>query len=330
MTIERNLTVVNEPGPMSLPNEQNFTSDMKAIIAFQAIVHQNMVQGHDYGVIPGTKKPTLLKPGAEKIVKLLGLSDTYEVIEQVEDWNKPFFHFMVKCKLISAKHNIVVSEGLGECNSMESKYRWRWVYDNEVPAHLDKTKLVKQEKTNFRTKGKYWIFRVDNEDIYSQVNTILKMAKKRGLVDAALSVGRLSDLFTQDLEDMAPSTVQDPEEDHPRVESQPVSKVQPTSSTTPAPERSSPTMTVNSPSPASQTAPETSIDEKWGYINAQWIKDNLPKAKWTDKTAASWLRSKNTQLIGTTLKEIVTSLLKTEAEAFVNEINSRIQMNSGV
>ena len=46
------------------------------------------------------------------------------------------------------------------------------------------------------------VYRLDNEDIYSQVNTILKMAKKRALVDAALSAGRLSQVFTQDIEDM--------------------------------------------------------------------------------------------------------------------------------
>jgi hypothetical protein len=44
-------------------------------------------------------------------------------------------------------------------------------------------------------------YQVTNPDVFDQVNTILKMAKKRALVDAALSAGRLSDLFTQDLED---------------------------------------------------------------------------------------------------------------------------------
>jgi len=34
-------------------------------------------------------------------------------------------------------------------------------------------------------------------------NTLLKMAKKRALVDATLSATRSSDLFTQDIEDMA-------------------------------------------------------------------------------------------------------------------------------
>ena len=42
-----------------------------------------------------------------------------------------------------------------------------------------------------------------NDDPADQVNTVLKMAKKRALVDAALSVGSLSDLFTQDIETVA-------------------------------------------------------------------------------------------------------------------------------
>jgi hypothetical protein len=99
----------------------------------------------------------------------------------------------------------IVSEGLGECNSMESKYRWRWAWPNDVSEeqrqHL---RTVPGRAREINTKrGKAWQYRLDNEDIYSQVNTILKMAKKRALVDAALSAGRLSDLFTQDIEDFA-------------------------------------------------------------------------------------------------------------------------------
>ena len=40
------------------------------------------------------------------------------------------------------------------------------------------------------------------QDPFSVDNTVLKMAKKRALVDAALLVGSLSDIFTQDIEDM--------------------------------------------------------------------------------------------------------------------------------
>ncbi|KKK67335.1 hypothetical protein LCGC14_2955110, partial [marine sediment metagenome] len=45
--------------------------------------------------------------------------------------------------------------------------------------------------------------RVENDDPYTLVNTLLKMAKKRALVDAVLSATRSSGLFTQDVEDFA-------------------------------------------------------------------------------------------------------------------------------
>jgi len=187
---------------LTLPDEGQFKRDIQAINRFQQVVHSTMINGLDYGVIPGTQKPTLLKPGAEKIAKLLGLSDQYEIMDKSENWQEPpFFRYLIKCKLIHVASGALISEGLGECNSMESKYRWRWVGERDLPLGTDKSKLISQERRS-KTGGHWTVYRLDNEDIYSQVNTILKMAKKRALVDAALSAGRLSDVFTQDIEDM--------------------------------------------------------------------------------------------------------------------------------
>jgi hypothetical protein len=186
-----------------LPSEEDLKKELYAIGIFQALVRANLKEGVDYGVIPGTKKPSLLKPGAEKTTKLLGLADTYEVMQRVENWDKPFFNYEVKCTLIQIGTGTVISEGLGSCNSWESKYRYRWVFPDDVPQSIDKAKLVKKTGKRRDGKGTYVQYRLDNEDIYSQVNTLLKMAEKRALVDAALHAGRLSDLFTQDIEDGA-------------------------------------------------------------------------------------------------------------------------------
>jgi hypothetical protein len=195
-----------EPELMALPTEEQFKRDLLAINKFQQVAHANMVEGHDFGVIPGTKKPTLLKPGAEKIAKLLGLADSYEILDRQEDWERGFFRYLIKCSLTTMS-GVIVSEGVGECNSKESKYRWRWVFYNDLPDNLkgedkkvDRAKLTMRYITTSRGKSPQWRF--DNDDIFSQVNTILKMAKKRALVDAALSAGRLSEVFTQDIEDM--------------------------------------------------------------------------------------------------------------------------------
>jgi hypothetical protein len=48
-----------------------------------------------------------------------------------------------------------------------------------------------------------YLYRVPNEDIFDQWNTILKLAKKRALIDAGKSGANLSEFFTADLEDNA-------------------------------------------------------------------------------------------------------------------------------
>ena len=137
-----------------------------AIQEWQTMAKQNLVAGHDYGEsYRGSGKPCLLKPGAEKILMLLGLSSEYEIIERIQDYEKGFFAYTIRC--ILKKNGQIITQGLGHCNSQEKKYT------------------------------------SDKQDVYMLGNTCLKMAKKRAQVDATLTVGSLSDIFTQDLEDMA-------------------------------------------------------------------------------------------------------------------------------
>ena len=123
-----------------------------------------LVSGVDYGIIPRCTKPSLLKPGAEKIMNYLGLIARVEIGNRVEDYaNDGFFCYTCKVSLIDY-NGVIKGEGLGICNSKEPKY-------------------------------------VKNSG-FSVMNTVLKMAKKRALVDAVLNVACLSARFTQDVEDM--------------------------------------------------------------------------------------------------------------------------------
>ena len=221
MTEEQKGTIAiqEENNALALPKPEVFKGKLQAINQFQQIVHSNLIPEADYGVIPGTTKPTLLKPGAEKIAKLLNLADEYEIIDRQEDWQKGFFRYLIKCKLRHIGSSVVVAEGMGECNSMESRYRWREA--KRICPLCGAETIIKSKRefgggwicfTKMGGCGAKWadgasevegqkIGRVENEDIFSQVNTILKLSKKRALVDAALSAGRLSNVFTQDLED---------------------------------------------------------------------------------------------------------------------------------
>ncbi len=199
-----------------MPN--NVMAKIEAVRDFQSIVKTHLVERYDYGTIPGTGKPTLLKAGAEKIVTLFGARPHFTVVEKIEMWDsdKPIFYYHYKCEIIHVETGSIIGEGEGSCNSKEDKYAYRNVFFKDLPAHLktpDGKKALPTVPVKWKSKkagGSYPVFRLDNTEIFSIVNTIQKMAQKRAMVAAALVLGRLSDLFTQDMEDIA-QVVAEPE-----------------------------------------------------------------------------------------------------------------------
>lgn len=130
-------------------------------------------RGTDFDVIPGTKQPSLLKSGAEKIVSAYGLFVHYSIESKIEELNaietdkgfKPLFFYNVRCDLVKVANNgteYVFSTGYGSANTSEKRNGWNSPWDS--------------------------------------ANSTLKMAQKRALVQAALSVSGLSSLFSQDIE----------------------------------------------------------------------------------------------------------------------------------
>ncbi|MGH2545017.1 MAG: hypothetical protein ACRDIB_19665, partial [Ardenticatenaceae bacterium] len=111
---------------MPVMDHESVRERYNAVVTFaQSAMKENI----DYGLIPGTGKRTLLKPGAEKLTTLFGLSPTFEVIEKAEDWmgeehgGEPFFYYWYRCRLY--RNDLLVAEGDGSCNSWEKKYRYR-------------------------------------------------------------------------------------------------------------------------------------------------------------------------------------------------------------
>ncbi|SPF37308.1 hypothetical protein SBA4_20031 [Candidatus Sulfopaludibacter sp. SbA4] len=107
-----------------------------------------MVRDQDFGEIPGTNKPTLLKPGAEKLCNFFGLEPEFTPIVEDIDWTgaqhggEVFCYARYRCRLL--REGRVVGVGEGSCNSWEAKYRYRWVAEEQVPEHLDRTYLPKR------------------------------------------------------------------------------------------------------------------------------------------------------------------------------------------
>ena len=129
----------------------------------ETIVAKYLKAGRDYDRLPNTAKPTLLKSGAEILADVFGFRTTAKVINRIENYDKQFVLYEV-CVAIINKDGNVVAEGLGSCNSRERKYL----------------------KTDFATN----------------LNTMLKIAKKRAYVDAILTATHSSKIFSQDIEDI--------------------------------------------------------------------------------------------------------------------------------
>ena len=198
-----------------------------AIVRQQALtdfVSKIMHENTDFGTIPGTDKPTLLKPGAEKLTTFFGLSKRFVLVERTEDWTganhsgEPFFYYLYRCQLYG-RNNTLIAEADGSASSWESKYRYR--NSERVCPQCGKAAIIKGKAEYgggwlcFNRKGgcgakfadkdkqitEQITGKVPNPDPADTVNTILKMSQKRALIAATLLAVNASEFFTQDMED---------------------------------------------------------------------------------------------------------------------------------
>jgi hypothetical protein len=188
------------------------------------VAQELMQEGIDYGVIPGTAKPTLLKPGAEKLCHAFSLAPSFEILHSIVDFTgettggEPLFFYQIKCLL--RRGGELIAEGTGSCNSWEKKYRWREA--KLLCPQCGKATVIKG-KAEYGGGWLCWAKKggcgakyqanepaiveqdqgqIPNPDIFDVVNTVEKMAAKRALVAATLIAAGASELYTQDTEDM--------------------------------------------------------------------------------------------------------------------------------
>jgi hypothetical protein len=195
-----------------------------------AFVKAQLVEDRDWGKIEGINKPTLLKPGAEKLLNFFGYNCEFVPVSVVEDWGgqehggEPFFFYRYRC-IVRARGGVVVGEGIGSCNSWEKKYRYRKA-DRTCP-NCHQPAIIKGKEQY----GGGWVcygkkggcgskFPDGDVSIEGQatglvlnpnpadvVNTIDKMGQKRSLIAGTLISVNASEFFTQDVEDMDRGTI---------------------------------------------------------------------------------------------------------------------------
>jgi hypothetical protein len=167
---------------------------------------ERLKEGVHYGVIPGTQKPTLYKPGAEALLSGMGLrSETGNESPPVVDFTgkdhngEPFIMYDRYCR-IYRQTGPTVNDRIEVANLGGGG----WVCFKKKDGCGAKFRDGDSEIES-QSAGK-----VANEDVAELQNTIKKMADKRALIAATLVATGCSDIFTQDIEDMPASFTSQP------------------------------------------------------------------------------------------------------------------------
>ena len=110
-----NAVVVQDAGlPMALSEAKN---QLKFI---EDVSRDILTDGVDYGLIPNTgDKPTLLKPGAEKLCMAWRLSPEFIEVDSVEDHERGWYNYKIRCNLIYVPTGEIRGTQIGICSSSE-------------------------------------------------------------------------------------------------------------------------------------------------------------------------------------------------------------------
>ena len=190
------------------------------VALIQQIMSAAMKEGEHFGRIPGCgDKPALLKPGAEKLCLLFRLAPAYDVEERQHE--RGHREYRVTTTLTSIISGVLIGQGVGSCTTLENKYRFRagpaeitdravprayWEIRQDDPAKAQEL-IGGKGFTVKKVDGQGWMVarggeKVENDNPADHYNTVLKMAKKRALVDAVLTTTAASDIFAQDLDEL--------------------------------------------------------------------------------------------------------------------------------
>lgn len=188
--------------PESLQRSATAAEIRSQVNLIQEVMQAVMKDGIHFGTIPGTPKPSLYKPGSEKILSTFRIA----IEPVVTDLSNPDeARFRVETRATSQGTGAYLGSGVGEASSFEEKYKWRKAVCEQ---EFDETPEDRRRKVWKRgSDGPYQIAQVRTQPA-DVANTILKMAKKRSQIDVTLTVTAASDVFAQDIEDL-PAEIQE-------------------------------------------------------------------------------------------------------------------------
>ncbi len=203
------------------PSELTVTEIVAKVAKVKEVAEKVMKKDVHYGIIPGTPKPTLYKPGGEILGLTFRLSPKYEGEREPIDLGKGHREYVIRCDLFHIHSGLFYGSGIGSCSTMEGKFRYRtgpkeftgqpvpkdyWDLRNSDPGKAKELLGGAGFAVGKNEAGGWEICiqgeRIEHDNPADYYNTVLKMAGKRAYIDAILKATAASEVYTQDLEDM--------------------------------------------------------------------------------------------------------------------------------
>jgi hypothetical protein len=162
--IHEGFLINTQTGAITEMPEKSVPAHERMSIVKDMLQRGELIKGQDYGDGSGRGggKPSLLKPGAQRLMSRFQLASEIKTVTRSSDPGE--YAVEVVVVLRNKVTGAAEAEGVGYCTSKERRYARQAVPDI--------------------------------------ANTVLKIAKKRGMVDATLDALGIASIFTQDIEDL--------------------------------------------------------------------------------------------------------------------------------
>lgn len=149
-----------------------------------------------FGVVPGTKDPSLWQPGAEVLCLAFNLAAEFDTADLSAAGE---YTYRVRCRLVDRNTGLVVGSAQAEATTKEDRWGWRRAAsDAEYEATPADRRRIKYGSK--RGGGSYEVKQV-RQDPDTVRDTVLAQAEKRAFVRATKRTVGASHLFKESSED---------------------------------------------------------------------------------------------------------------------------------
>lgn len=196
---ERQVAIQGAPQALAISPEYVETTK-RSLSLLRGLTKELLEPGRDYGRVPGIPIPFLWDPGASLIISGFNCHvGARRIMSLIQDGKK--ISVVVEVPILNNQSGLEVASGVGAASTLEVKHKYRWEKNPQDFGYNDEAIATMKTKQSYGET----VYRILNPEHDELLNTIVKIASKRGETDAAESLpgvaSALRELFQPAAED---------------------------------------------------------------------------------------------------------------------------------